>query len=188
MKVKLSDREIKRIECEAVISYFFTDERPLQGVTGWVDQQLKGSLTRLLKNGKINGHFKEFILIGSQDKISSPRILLVGLGDSSQFSFKKYSQISEEIRKVILGMKVFSLATPLPGLHLANLEPSRAAEIFLVSMAKSFGDDQACREFNLILIEEPNKIDRILNGTLQAREKLKGKIELEVLRDEDDET
>ena len=184
MKVKLSGQGIDRIECEAVISYFFTDERPLKGTAGWIDGRLNGDLSRLINNGKIDGHFKEFILIGSKDKICSPRILLVGLGHSSQFSFKRFTQISEEIRKVILRMNVFHLATPLPGLHLTDLEPSRAAEIFLVRMASCSGANQD-KDFRLILTEDPNKFERILNGFLQAKKKLKGKAELEVWREEE---
>ncbi len=183
MKVKLSGQGIDRIECEAVISYFFADERPLKGTAGWIDGRLNGCLSGLINSGKIDGHFKEFILIGSQDKLCSPRILLVGLGHSSQFSFKRFSQISEEIRKVMLGMRIFHLATPLPGLHLMDLEPFRAAEIFLVRMAKGSGVNQA-EDFSLILTEDPTKFDRILLGSLQAKQKLKGKAELEVWRGE----
>lgn len=186
MKVKLSGQGIDRIECEAIIAYFFADERPLKGMAGWIDGRLNGGLSRLINNGRIGGHFKEFILIGSQDKICSPRILLVGLGHSSQFSFKRFSQISVEIRKVIMRMKVFHLATPLPGLHLTDLEPSRAAEIFLVRMASGSGANMA-KDFSLILTEDPNKFERILNGSLQAKQKLKGKAELEVWKEEDNE-
>lgn len=183
MKVKLSGQGIDRIECEAVISYFFADERPLQGTAGWIDWRLDGCLSRLINSGKINGNFKEFILIGSQDMLCSPRIILVGLGNSAQFSLKRFTQISGEIRNVVQRMKLFHLATSLPGLHLIELDPSRAAEIFLVKMAKGSGVKRA-KDFDLTLTEDPTKFDRIVSGSLQAKQKLKGKPELEVWKEE----
>ncbi len=114
MKSRLSSKEIDKLEAEAIVLPFFSDEKPLKGANGLIDWRMNGSVSRLLMEGKISGKRGESILILPRKRIKGEKILMVGLGDSNDFNGNLLEGTSAEIlRQVVkIGVENFAIAIP----------------------------------------------------------------------------
>ncbi len=84
--VKIVHQDIKKLETEALVVFFFKDIRPLKGIAGEIDWLLCGSLSALLLGGKLQGVLGDVALLTSQGKLPAQKIFLMGLGPQSDFS------------------------------------------------------------------------------------------------------
>src|SRR6186997_1926823 len=85
---------------DALLLTFFADERPLRGAAGLADWRLCGRLSRLIKQGRIEGKRGETLLLPPGRRLRFGRVLLFGLGDSSRFDEEAYRRDVRWIRSV----------------------------------------------------------------------------------------
>lgn len=67
---------------DALCLFVGEDERPLEGLAGFVDWRLCGALSRLIRRGFFTGKKDEKLLLPSEGRLSTERVFAVGVGRS----------------------------------------------------------------------------------------------------------
>ena len=80
------DEEGNRLVVDVGIIPWFLDERPLQGLSGYIDWRSSGMLTALIRRGFCRGDAQESVLLPAPLGLPVRRIVLVGFGDARSFS------------------------------------------------------------------------------------------------------
>ena len=103
---------------EVVVSFFFSDQRPLNGPAALLDWRLNGLLTSQLVDGHLSGTAGEKLLVGTNGKISSEWVLFWGGGGWTDLDEKGYQALFKQVFEGLknAGFKRVALAiVPLPG-------------------------------------------------------------------------
>ncbi|MFT7580418.1 MAG: hypothetical protein ACI9MR_002089 [Myxococcota bacterium] len=108
---------------DLVIVSAFSDERPLQGMTGLLDWRLCGALSRWRLGGFSTGALGERVLYPAGVRLSHPRVLLMGLGERAQYRVDRAMQVvdsafnaAEDLGATRVSSTIFhldSIASPL---------------------------------------------------------------------------
>lgn len=116
---------------DALVVYFFEDERPLKGLAGLIDWRLNGKLTSFLLEKRMDGHFRECTLYPVRSRLNFKMLLLIGLGEKRTFNGGKFQIITsftlDTLRKI--GVTHFALSIP-PRPHL-KISIRQVMEIWL---------------------------------------------------------
>lgn len=117
MQIRISTKSLDVLDHEGLVLGFFSDERPPRGYCGLVDWRLNGVISTKMAKGKITGVFMEKVLIAPYQRIPSSKILLFGLGKSTELTcdtlYMAGYNISETITKI--GCKDFAFDIPVVG-------------------------------------------------------------------------
>lgn len=114
MAIKISTETLDELDCEGLVLSFFADERPPRGLCGFADWRLNGAISRYIKEGRITGAYLEKVLIPSRQRIPSPKILLIGLGKSSEITYDQLYTAGYTISETIAGMGWRELVLDIP--------------------------------------------------------------------------
>jgi hypothetical protein len=162
-----STRGLDELQTQLLVLPFFSDERPLLGTAGLVDWRLCGALSRKLMSGYIKGSFGEKALLTTPPKLQADGLLLVGLGESSDFSSRTAKQACLLIGDALTEGKVSTAALALPGRSMGLLSALDAMQIWLDC-------SDAARELEeLSIIEEVaahRSLDSLLDGLRRQAE------------------
>ena len=85
MKVNVKKGKIDQIKDQAIILSHFEDQKKLTGPIKAIDDRVLGMISHLLKNKDFSGELNQTAIIYSQDRLPTPRIILVGLGRRKEF-------------------------------------------------------------------------------------------------------
>lgn len=181
MEVIISSAPIDRQECPLVEAGFFEDERPLKGPTGLLDWRLNGAISREIINGRITGRFKETIIIPSNGRIQSPKVLLIGLGPAGKISYPKLREISAHLLHALLKINVLDFCCSIPHSKPYPLECSKAVEVWVEGVADALElHDMSGGEMKMRVVEEDRWIDEALLGVQTAKVILKQRMKVKV--------
>lgn len=122
MIIKGSSSPADKVDAEILVLSFFEDERPLRGASGLVDWRMNGALSRQIMDGTASGREGESLLMSTDGRISAPRLLLFGLGDSKAFDGRSFQGLLSQFVRTIAGLKLTRLAVTIPGSSLFSLE------------------------------------------------------------------
>src|SRR5580658_4215410 len=86
MKITLDSQAAAAIETQALVTYVFEEEDPINGRVAELDKSSGGLLRRLSKSGEFTGKPLEMTLIHAPSGIKAERLLLVGAGKKEKFS------------------------------------------------------------------------------------------------------
>jgi hypothetical protein len=103
------------------------DERPLRGVSGFVDWRLCGRLSRILMDGFFVGQKHDTLLPPSEGRIAVPRIFAVGLGSTVGLGSNVLSEILTGAAGMLAKAKIGSVAVEVPGQ--GSLDDATRAEV-----------------------------------------------------------
>jgi hypothetical protein len=119
-----------RVCADVLVTGFFEDVRPPQGMAGQVDWLAGGTLSRLIVHHHVSGRLGETALL-SVPTFSTPRVLCVGLGQLSNYTYLVLHQVAEALRPVLDALQVKVAAVELLGVQAGNLDPVIVARTFL---------------------------------------------------------
>ena len=102
-------------DLDALCLFVAEDERPLQGLSGYVDWRLCGQLSRLLVKGFFLGQPKEKVLLPSEGRIGMPRIFALGVGKQNQIDPPRLSEVFAEAAATLNKAGSRSVAIGVPG-------------------------------------------------------------------------
>lgn len=155
MQIRALSERVTQIRTEILVLGFFQDVRPVRGLAGEVDWIHNGIFSHLMKQQKLNGQCGEAMLLVSEAKLLTPKVLLVGLGPSPSYNDSVLRQALLDIRSRLAALKVkrFAIETMGVGVHLmgwkhffdvflATFKNSVAAEDLDVTLLAS-GDEEA---------------------------------------------
>lgn len=115
MQIKLSTQPPDQQRHKCLVLGFFSDEKPPRGICGLMDWRLNGMISREIKQGHINGEFKEKVAIPWPERIGSDLLFLFGLGCLIDVSYDCIYTAAYEIAGAIDAMKLRDFAFDLPG-------------------------------------------------------------------------
>jgi len=86
MQMTLETKPFAALETDALVSYVFEENDPVQSRIAEIDQAANGLLRKLAKSGELTGKTLEFTLIHAPAGLKAARLLLVGAGKREQFT------------------------------------------------------------------------------------------------------
>ena len=155
MQIRALSERVTRIRTEILVLGFFQDVRPVRGLAGEVDWIHNGIFSHLMKLQKLKGQCGEAMLLASEAKLLTPKVLLVGLGQSPSYNDSVLLQVLLDIRSRLAALKVkrFAMETmgvesrlmgwrPFFDVFLATFKNSAAVEDLDVTLLAS-GEEEA---------------------------------------------
>jgi leucyl aminopeptidase len=128
MRVTVESGDITKSETQCVVVNLFEGVTAPGGATGAVDRALEGMIAELIAAGDIRGKTGEITLLHTFGKIPSPRVLIAGLGKSSEFTVDKVRDLSANIARYMRGKRIAGYATIAHGAGIAGLDAAACAQ------------------------------------------------------------
>ena len=126
------DGVLEHIEGAGAIALgVFEDERPLKGMTGFVDWRLHGLLSRLLLDQRVEGALLEGCLIPSRGRLPMDKVFLFGLGSLEKLNAQVFQRVAHQVIGTMAKARVDHFAVSLWDLTRGRVAPEEAARIVL---------------------------------------------------------
>ena len=116
---------------DTLVLTLFSDERPLRGAAGLADWRLCGRLSRLIMHGRFSGKRGEILMMPPGRRLPFLRVMLFGLGPSTQFGEDSFRVHTQWIREVLEKAGVRDYALQPPGRATGLIAARRAVELWL---------------------------------------------------------
>ncbi|HEY2405706.1 MAG TPA: M17 family peptidase N-terminal domain-containing protein [Polyangiaceae bacterium] len=136
MDLRFTPPELRKLDLsgtEVLVASLASDERPPHGVAGLLDFRLAGHVSKLIRAGFAVGEIGEVLLIPGKPKLPFDKLLLFGIGRSSEFGEAVFRTVLDAILRTLEGLRARSAVVELPGRHFNAISPERAADILLES-------------------------------------------------------
>ncbi|MBA7643210.1 Cytosol aminopeptidase [subsurface metagenome] len=131
MKIKILNQSITNFHGDIIIVNLFEGIKLPGGATGAVDKALDGMITKLIKNKEITGKLGEGVVLHTFGKIKPDKVLIVGLGKSSEFGLEQIRKASGAAAKQARKTKAKKVGTVVHGAGIRGLEPGAAAQALI---------------------------------------------------------
>lgn len=105
---------LERAEADLLLAGFFSSDRPLRGGAGRADWRLCGKVSRLVQEGRLCGAEGEALLVPAGRVFASPRLLVVGCGESEGFDRAALRRVAKGALGRAAALAVSSVAVALP--------------------------------------------------------------------------
>jgi leucyl aminopeptidase len=127
MQIKVQSGDIASASVDAIVVNLFEGVSSPGGGTGAVDQAMGGAISQLITSGDIRGKLGEFTLVHTLGKLSSPRVIVVGLGKQSDFSIDKIRSLSGDFARFLRRQRLKNVALITHGAGIGGLDPEDCA-------------------------------------------------------------
>ena len=129
MQIKVQSGDIATASADAVVVNLFEGVASPGGGTGAVDQAMGGAVSQLISAGDIRGKLGEFTIIHTLGKVTSPRVIVAGLGKQADFNLDKIRSLSADLARYLRRnrLKNVALITHGAGIGGLNAEDCAAA-------------------------------------------------------------
>ncbi|HWC29269.1 MAG TPA: leucyl aminopeptidase [Dehalococcoidia bacterium] len=121
MQIKVQSGDISAFRADAIVVNLFEGVTSPGGGTGAVDKAMGGAISQLIEAGDIRGKSGEFTLIHSLGRLPSPRVIVAGLGKSSEFSIDKVRSLSGDLARYLRRQRLKDVAVITHGAGIAGL-------------------------------------------------------------------
>jgi len=115
-------------KCDLLVVNAFEGAKQLGGAAAVVDKALGGMLTKLVKDGEIDGKLGKVTLIHSNGKLKTHRVAVVGLGKQDKFDLEAVRTAAAAAVKKAREVKAKNLATIVHGAGVGGLNPGESAK------------------------------------------------------------
>lgn len=85
MDLRVDTRALSQIDAEALVSYAFEQDKPIEGVLSQLDEATGGALSKLAASGELTGKMLETTLLHYPRGLASQRLLILGAGKKDKF-------------------------------------------------------------------------------------------------------
>jgi len=128
MQINVVSGDITKTESQCVVINLFEGVTAPGGGTGAIDRALSGMISELIGSGDVRGKWGELTLVHTFGKIPAPRVLIAGLGKSSEFTIDRVRDLSASVAKYLRGRRIEQFATITHGAGIAGLDPEACAQ------------------------------------------------------------
>jgi hypothetical protein len=183
MKVKISSEPVDFLNYESLVLGFFSDERPPRGYCGFVDWRFNGMISKQIADGKVTGSFMEKTLINSNSRIPSLKILLLGLGKSTNLTYDQLYTAGHVITQTTEKINCTDYAFDIPSPERCNLQMAEMT----TAMISGFTDEaiknktQSDDIMSASILGKDIYRDEIVLGANQFKVNVKNKIKVIIL-------
>jgi hypothetical protein len=124
-------RRLDLAATEVLVANLTENERPMRGLAGLLDWRLRGRISNLVASGFALGQLGEVLLVPGKPRLPFDKIILFGLGRTSDFGDRTYRTVLERMFRTLEGLKARSAVVELPGRHFDAIGPAEAANVLL---------------------------------------------------------
>ena len=172
MEVNVIQGNIADREDDAIVVNLFEGVSRPGGATGAVDSALGGAIADLTGEGDITGKRGESTLIYSLGRLASKRVVVAGLGKSSDFTIDIAREVHAETARLLASKGVESYSTILHGAGMGGLGAGECAQAAAEGLAlglysfekyKSNSKDSSISAVNIVEYDQ-SKLDEISHG------------------------
>jgi leucyl aminopeptidase len=128
MQVQAVSGDITKTDSPCVVVNLFEGVTAPGGATGALDRALAGVISELIVAGDIRGKWGEMTLVHTFGRIPAPRVLVAGLGKSTEFTVDRVRDLSGNVARFLRGKRVESYATITHGAGIAGLDGEACAQ------------------------------------------------------------
>ena len=128
MKFEVAAGDISVRDTDAIVVNLFEGVTRPGGATGAVDGALDGAITSLIDDGEITGKRGEVTIIHTLGKIAPARVVVVGLGKSSDFDVEAVRSVSGETARRLRKIGVSSISTIAHGTGIGGMDAAQSAQ------------------------------------------------------------
>jgi hypothetical protein len=137
------------LRSEAILTPFFSDERPLAGVLGLIDWRMCGFVSRMVFQGHVRGIRGEQVLVPLKPRFTVDKLVLFGLGPESDFDDAVLRDTTARMLDVVTRAQVRATAMVLPGRNTQRVPAADAMETFVQALGTRRTQDE------VVLLEPP---------------------------------
>lgn len=128
MELTVQHGFIQQADADAIVVNLFDGVRSPGGATGAVDQALGGAISELIADGDFTGELAQIAVLYSRGAIPVRRVIIVGLGDSSDFDLEAIREASAAAARRATQLGVERLATIVHGAGIGGVDPEADAQ------------------------------------------------------------
>ncbi len=182
MRIKISSEPVEILNHEGLILGFFSDERPPRGYCGLADWRLNGIISKQIKKGRFTGAFREKILITPDYRIPSSKILLFGLGKSTNLTYDQLYTAGHIISQTVTKINCNDSAFDIPGPDRCNLQMSEMTIAMISGFADSLVENQKQSDIiSICILGDDTYRDEITLGANQFKVNVKNKMKVTIV-------
>ncbi|GBD24300.1 Cytosol aminopeptidase [bacterium HR29] len=128
MEIRVEAGDITRAAADAVVVNLFEGVKTPGGGTGAVDRALGGAISETIRLGDLTGKANEFVLLYTHGRIPAPRVVVAGLGKSSEFTIDSVRNLAGKLVRYLRRPGIETVATIAHGAGIAGLPPAACAQ------------------------------------------------------------
>ncbi len=128
MQIETVVGAIQDQRADAIVVNLFEGVKNPGGATGAVDAALQGKIRRLIAQGDFRGKAGEVAVVYPDGQIPARRVILVGLGQASEFSQGKVRHSSAEAAKKARDLGAANIYTIVHGAGIGGLHVEQASQ------------------------------------------------------------
>ena len=181
MRIKVSSESLDALIYDGLAFGFFSDERPPRGYCGLADWRLNGLISKLIVEGRLTGAFMEKVLISSDQRIPSPKILLMGLGESTQLTYEKLYTTGHTILQTLSEVECADFAFDIPGSGRCDLEIPKMAVAMVSGVFDSADLKQEEAVSDMTVLSDRSVVDEIVLGMHEFKVSVKNRITVDII-------
>ncbi len=130
MEIKVNQGSLTEAKCDVLIINLFEGVKSPGGGTGAVDNALGGLISSyVIEKEGFKGKFGEMYVLQTFGKIPADKVLVVGLGKSSEFNLNKIRELSSKAVNKALSLKAKTVCSILHGAGTAGLSAFDCAQM-----------------------------------------------------------
>jgi leucyl aminopeptidase len=128
MKIKIESVLLTEIKCDLLVVNEFEGVKTPGGATGAADKALNGEITKLTRQGEIDGKLGKVAIIHTLGKLPAERVAVVGLGKREEFGLDEVRIASAAAVKASKKVKAKRVASIVHGAGIGGLDAKEAAQ------------------------------------------------------------
>ena len=182
MKIRISIEPPEVLNHESLVFGFFSDERPPRGYCGLIDWRFNGMIATKIAKGKIAGIFMEKILIAPHQRIASSKVLLFGLGKSTELTYDALYMAGYDISHTITKMGCVDFAFDIPVVGRCNLEIPLVTEAMIAGCFDFFSKDiKKLSSISPCVLSDESCFDEVVLGLQKFKVRVKNEVRIDIV-------
>jgi leucyl aminopeptidase len=110
MEIKVDTRALNLVEADALVTYAFEQEKPVEGILAQLDSATGGALGKLAAAGEFTGKMLESTLLYYPAGLAAQRLLVLGAGKKAKFGTVELRRIAGTAVRMLKSRQVRSVA------------------------------------------------------------------------------
>jgi leucyl aminopeptidase len=156
MRIDCISADIRAVKADMVVVNFFEGANRPGGAAAAVDAVIGGAIASAVRGGDFSGKLGETLSLRPSRGLSSPRVLVVGLGKKEKFTADHARQSFLPVMKEAKRLKISTVASVVHGAGAGGTDPGTAARFCaLGAVLSSF-------EFDRYKVEKAHRVARFL--------------------------